>query len=312
MRHRTRITFIIFGVCAALVAMLAGVACTPEEAPARPPPPGELIMSMPAQAPDTVRFLSTWPPVVFQGDTIRRFRRTLTRTDTAQDLTIFGVDDNASVNAVGSETFEIPGPGEGETGSYRYCLRSVRADGVTGRDSTCAIFQYTAPVEVPPPPDSIDVSEQASIFYDSVKVYPKVAQTVPEALYGSVGFPAVDTSLLMDEALVGFHLPDASWRDSSTVRRLLYRTPTGTLEVLDTVAGIREETVQLTAALYQGDRLVGCSGMCDTLVVEPALWDRGMPVRMAGRPGYRPGREWVATRLPWFRQLATVRGESRG
>lgn len=253
--------------------LLFGVgACEPDvpEAEASPPPPPASInFGLTVQAPDTVSFIATWPPVVFQGDTIRRYRRTLTRTDTAQDLTIFGLDDNAAVNSVGSEDFSIPGPGEGETGEYRYCLRSVDADGTVGRDSTCTLFQYTAPVVFPPPPDSITVSEQVAIAYDSATVFP-------------------------DSVVFRYHVTEAG----DTVWDYALGFDKGSR--VDSIPG---GDYRLSVRVWQGDEIVGCAGRCGTTPISAASFVQGIPFYLKGREGYPLGQEWTTERLPWLRIL---------
>lgn len=156
-RETRRAGVYTLALCAVLAGLWAVVAgCGPEggsdDLSATPP---EAVTATLQEAGDSIRVEATWPPVVFQGDTVRSWRRTFTRTDADQT---FGIDDNASLTATTSESFVVLGPDPGVEATYRYCLRARNEFG-TSADSTCATASFEASVDStpPPPPDSIDL-----------------------------------------------------------------------------------------------------------------------------------------------------------
>lgn len=151
----------------AIVPALYGCPGPPDAGAAPPAPETAASMELaPIVQADTFTVVATWPAVVFAGDTIRTYQRTLTRTDTT------GVALDDSIAAIGSETVDLASPAPGATGSYRYCLRS-RNDFGLSTDSACAAFQYTNPDTLPPPPDSVTVDTQLAIAVDSLTLDPE-------------------------------------------------------------------------------------------------------------------------------------------
>lgn len=300
----------------AVAAALVFAGCEPDAPDPQPPPatpPSPVVPQLAmtgmhfaaAQQADSFTVVSTWPPVVFHGDTIRTYRRTLTRVDTAQDLT---ADDNARIQAVGSETVRAASPAPGTTGDYRYCLRSESGAGVLSSDSTCAAFTFTNPDTVPPPPDSVDVDTQVALAVDSIVAYPKVVKTRPLRVLDTLPFRSVDTAVARNTVALSLHLPDPTWRESTTVVWRIWAMPEGTPDAtrMDTYPQL--PPIQTTAAIYYRGEVVGCSGACDTVPVAPALFQRHMPVAFRSRSGYPTSAgEWVPYRLPWFRQYQLPR-----
>lgn len=178
-------------LAAVLALVLTTTACPAPDADAAPPPP-ETVERMdlePIVQADTFTVVATWPPVVFSGDTITSYRRTLTRTDTT------GLALDADISALGSETVNVTSPAPGETGAYRYCLRSRNDFGLSA-DSSCAAFQYTNPDTLPPPPDSVTVDTQLALAVDSLTVDPS------------------DTTIAVGES---FQLRARLWKDGEVV-----------------------------------------------------------------------------------------------
>lgn len=281
MRDRARITLSVFAILAVVFASLAAAACgdggPPAELRAAPPPsPG---MDLVAQAADTFEVVATWSPVVFQGDTIREFVRETGYDDGTAEL-------QDTLQAVGSETFELPSPPEGETMEGFYCIRSLRraSDGspvVAPTDSSsyrrCVDFQYTSPLSFPPPPDSLEVNPQQAVALDSIRILPDTLRFTFLTEAGK------DSTTQVERVFVaGGPVP----RDTTVTDT----APTATSHV--------------AALLYAGGEVVGCDGDCSGFPISTAGWEDGVPVYLSGRPGYDVGEEWQARRLPWFRVLA--------
>lgn len=139
-------------VLVAFVLLLAG--CRPADAV---PLPGRVDLSVAPASDTTFTLCAIWRPVVWVGDTIRSYRRTITRTDQPQDLSVYGLDVNARISAVDSTCAAVPLPVGSLSGHYRLALRSIAASGTVGRDSAWAVAVWTRQDTFPPPPDSIQL-----------------------------------------------------------------------------------------------------------------------------------------------------------
>lgn len=281
---REQLKWVGIGIVGFVVLVLLAVlitSCTPddggpgEELRAAPPPASSSV-DMTAQQADSFTVVATWSPVVFQGDTIREYVRETGYDDGTAEM-------QDTLQAIGSETFELPSPPEGETMTGFYCLRSVRraSDGspvVAPPDSSdgrrCVSFQYTSPLSFPPPPDSLEVSPEQAVALDSVRVLP-------------------DT--------IRFTFLTEAGKDSTTELERVFveggAVPRGTTTV-DTVPSA---TTHVAALLYADGEVVGCDGDCNQFPISAAGWENGVPYYIAGRTGYV--NEFMARRLPWFRQL---------
>lgn len=278
------VTFVVIVLVAILLTSCGG-GSPPGEARAAPAPEGA-SMELVAQEADSFTVVATWSPVVFNGDTIREYVREAGYDDGTAEVA-------DTLEAVGSETFSLPSPPEGETMQGFYCIRSAYrdADGglvVAPTDSSslrrCVDFQYTSPLSFPPPPDSLEVSPGQATTIDSVRILPDSIQFT--------------------------FLTDAR-ADSTTVARQVFieEWPVTSYQVrVDTGATAEEATVPVAALLLSGGEVVGCDGDCSQFPIAAAGWDGGVPYRFAGRPGFQVGQEWQAKRLPWLRVLDGGRG----
>lgn len=185
-------------VLLATATVLIWLGCEPPgRARAAPPPDGVEGFELRAQAADSFQVAALWPPVVFQGDTIRSFHRHSTRTDTS------GYVQTDTISAVGSETLVIPSPRPGATGEYSYCLRSQNDFGLSA-DSACAFYTYTNPDTLPPPPDSVTVEPPVAVTFDSVRIFAVGDSTSLDTLRLEVGEVAeVAAALYRDGRVVG-------------------------------------------------------------------------------------------------------------
>lgn len=278
---------LLFLAAAAVFALTAGIAGCGDGGPpgsdelrAAPPPDAGPRLAMGAQQADTITLLATWNPVEFRGDTIREYVREVGYDDgswEAQD----------TVQAVGSETLDVPvTAAEGETVIGFYCLRSLRraADGgpvVAPEDDAemrrCTGWQYTAPLDFPPPPDSLDVSPEQAVAIDSMRILPDSVHFV--------------------------YLTDAG-PDSTTEIHRAYFDEWPVLERTIRVDTIPTASIHMAALLLKDGEIVGCDGDCSQFPLSAAGWDDGVPYYVSGRPGYED--EWRVRRLPWFRQLAAM------
>lgn len=154
----------ILAVLLATATLLIWLGCEPPgQARAAPAPEAVSNFDLVAQEADSFSVAAAWSPVVFQGDTIRRFHRYSARTDTA------GYLDVDTLEAVGSELLIAPSPPPAGTGEYSYCLRSLNDFGLSA-DSTCASYQYTNPDTLPPAPDSLEVEPPVAVTVDSLQI----------------------------------------------------------------------------------------------------------------------------------------------
>jgi hypothetical protein len=140
----------------------AGVwsACGQASATETPPPPNSSFrFGLHAVTDSTFSVSVRWDSVVWHGRTITHFRRVVQRQDTAQNLRVYGLDDNALITALNSDSFTLPLPDPGPTGNYNVCLYTVDdSTGHQSKDGGCDSFAYTRTDTLPPAPGGVQAS----------------------------------------------------------------------------------------------------------------------------------------------------------
>lgn len=177
---------------AAGLMLVAGTYTACRQAQATPiPPPTMQPPVLQAVSGSTFTVKATWQPVIWHGTQITTFRRTITRTDTAQDLSVYGLDVNAALTAPGdSDVVSIPLPDPGPGGTYRYCLRT-NATGTLSADSACANFGYTRADTIPPAPSGLQATPDTT---GNVALLPDTLHLVMDSLSVAIaGHPNLDS-----------------------------------------------------------------------------------------------------------------------